>query len=91
MSTSATQDSLMEYPCLFPIKVMAVADDRLPAQLADVARRFDPGFDATTIERRASSGGKYMGLTLTVTATSRQQLDNLYRAFVAHPGVKVVL
>lgn len=93
MSAQSTppQQSLIQYPCLFPIKVMGVADEQLPAQLADVVRRFAPKFDAATIERRASSGGKYLGLTLTVTATSREQLDSIYRALVAHPGVKVVL
>ena len=47
--------------------------------------------DAATIEMRASSGGNYIGLTLTITATSREQLDNLYRALTGHPMVKVVL
>ena len=47
--------------------------------------------DTARIERRPSSGGKYMGLTITITATSRAQLDDLYRAFTTHPLVKVVL
>ena len=44
-----------------------------------------------SIELRESSGGKYLGVTITVTATSRAQLDDLYRALTAHPLVKVVL
>jgi putative lipoic acid-binding regulatory protein len=56
-----------------------------------VARHFDPGFDLATIERRPSKGGKYLGLTLTVTATSREQLDELYRTLSTHPMVRVVL
>ena len=56
-----------------------------------VARQFDPGFDAASIEQRPSSGGKYLGLTLTVTATSREMLDELYRTLSTHPMVKVVL
>jgi putative lipoic acid-binding regulatory protein len=43
------------------------------------------------LEMRDSSGGKYQSLTLTVTATSREQLDNLYRALTAHPHAKYVL
>lgn len=70
---------------------MGLAQADFAASLAAVAQRFDPTFDAATIESRPSSGGKYVGLTLTVLATSRQQLDDLYRALVAHPGVKVVL
>ena len=56
-----------------------------------VARRFDAAFDTATIERRPSKAGNYLGLTLTVTATSREQLDELYRALSSHPMVKVVL
>ena len=40
---------------------------------------------------RASSGGKYISLTCTVRATSREQLDNIYRSLTSHPFVKVVL
>ena len=56
-----------------------------------VAMQFDPGFDAATIELRESRGGKYLGVTITVTATSREQLDELYRTLSTHPMVKVVL
>jgi putative lipoic acid-binding regulatory protein len=56
-----------------------------------IAQRFDPGFDAATVELRASSGGNYLGITVTVTATSREQLDELYRTLSTHPMVKVVL
>jgi putative lipoic acid-binding regulatory protein len=56
-----------------------------------VAREFDPDFDATTIELRESKGGNYLGVTITINATSREQLDELYRTLSTHPMVKVVL
>ncbi len=56
-----------------------------------IAEQFDPAFDASTLELRESSGGKYLGVTLNVTATSREQLDELYRTLTSHPMVKVVL
>jgi uncharacterized protein len=56
-----------------------------------VAMQFDPGFDAQSVEIRPSKAGKYLGLTLTITATSREQLDELYRTLSSHPMVKVVL
>ncbi len=49
------------------------------------------GFDASTIELRESKGGKYLGVTITITATSREQLDELYRTLSTHPMVKIVL
>ena len=56
-----------------------------------IVRNFDPDWDDSRMTRRSSSGGKYLGLTLTVRATSREQLDELYRTLSTHPMVKVVL
>ena len=88
---AAQQESLIEYPSLFPIKVMGVKVDGLVHAISIIARQFDPAFDASTIELRESKGGKYLGVTITVTATSREQLDELYRTLSTHPMVKVVL
>lgn len=84
-------ESLIEYPSLFPIKVMGVKVDGLVHAITTIAHRFDPQFDASLIELRESKGGKYLGVTITVTATSREQLDELYRTLSTHPMVKVVL
>ena len=56
-----------------------------------VAQGVDPGFDPATMEHRPSKGGNYLGLTITVRVTSREQLDELYRTLSSHPMVKVVL
>jgi len=85
------KDSLIEYPSLFPIKVMGAMVEGFAEALAAVACEFDPGFDASTMEMRPSKGGNYLGVTLTITATSREQLDDLYRALTSHPMVKIVL
>lgn len=87
----ADTPSLITYPSAFPIKVMGQNIDGFVAAMVAVARQFDPAFDAATVELRPSSGQKYLGVTLTVTATSREQLDELYRALSTHPMVKVVL
>jgi len=85
------QESLIKYPSLFPIKVMGTKVDGLVQAVTHIAHQFDPAFDASTIELRESKGGKYLGVTITVTATSREQLDELYRTLSTHPMVKVVL
>ncbi len=85
------EQSLIDYPSAFPIKVMGQQVEGFVDAMARVARQFDPGFDASTIEQRPSKTGKYLGLTLTITATSRQQLDELYRTLSTHPMVRVVL
>jgi hypothetical protein len=85
------EQSLIEYPCAFPIKVMGLQVDGFVEAVLAVARQFDPALDPAAIERRPSSGGRYLGLTITVNATSREQLDELYRTLSTHPMVKVVL
>lgn len=89
--TDARKDSLIEYPSKFPIKVMGAKVDGFVHAVTQIAEQFDPIFDASTIELRNSKAGNYLGVTITVTATSREQLDDLYRALSSHPMVKVVL
>lgn len=88
---SKSQESLIEYPSAFPIKVMGAHVDGFVEAVVAVASHFDPGFDATTVQTRPSREGRYLGVTITVTATSREQLDELYRTLSTHPMVKVVL
>ena len=85
------EESLLKFPSSFPIKVTGLNVDGFAQAIADLALIHDPAFDAASVEMRLSSGGKYVGLTITVTATSREQLDNLYRALTSHPHVKWVL
>ncbi len=85
------EQSLIQYPSKFPIKVMGLKVEGYVHALTHIAHQFDPAFDASTIELRESKGGKYLGVTLTITATSREQLDEIYRTLSTHPMVKVVL
>ena len=84
-------ESLIEYPSLFPIKVMGANVDGFVHAVTQLAKQHDPSFDASTIELRDSKAGNYLGVTITVTATSREQLDALYQDLSKHPMVKVVL
>jgi len=85
-------ESLIEYPCAFPIKIMGRSEN---AGFADailgVVLAHDPSFEASGMEMRASREGKYISLTCTVNATSREQLDSLYRELCDHPLVVMVL
>jgi hypothetical protein len=90
-AASPPEKSLIDYPSAFPIKVMGAHVEGFTEAIVAVARHFDPAFDASTVESRPSKAGNYLGLTITVTATSREQLDELYRTLSTHPMVKVVL
>ena len=85
------EESLIVYPCAFPIKVMGAKVDGFVHAITLIAHEFDPTFDAKTLELRESKGGNYLGITVTITATSREQLDELYRTLSTHPMVKMVL
>ena len=91
MLTPDRRESLIDYPSSFPIKVVGRNEDGFVHAITHIAKQFDPTFDASTIELRESGGGKYLGVTITVQATSREQLDDLYRALSTHPLAKWVL
>ncbi|WP_133649982.1 DUF493 family protein [Paraburkholderia flava] len=84
-------ESLIEYPCDFPIKVMGKSHPDFTDTIVTVIRQFDGDFDPTGIETRPSSGGNYTGLTVTVRVLNREHLDSIYLALTGHPMVKIVL
>jgi hypothetical protein len=84
-------ESPLQFPTAFPIKVMGLTRDGFAQAIVAVVRRHAPEFDPSTVEMRTSSRGKYLSLTCTITATSRAQLDDLYRELTAHPMVAMVL
>lgn len=88
---SPENESLFEFPCDFPIKIMGKSHPEFAETIVSVVRQFDSEVDGTRVETRPSSGGNYTGLTVTVRATSRAHLDDIYRALTGHPMVKVVL
>jgi putative lipoic acid-binding regulatory protein len=83
--------SLLEFPCAFPIKIMGRTRDGFAQAIVAVVQKHAPDFDPATLEMRASSAGKYLSLTCTINATSREQLDGLYRELSSHPMVAMVL
>jgi putative lipoic acid-binding regulatory protein len=88
---TSTPQSLLEFPCAFPMKIMGRTEDGFAQTVLDIVLRHVPDFDSASMEMRASRQGKYLSLTCTVNATSREQLDALYRELSAHPLVVMVL
>jgi putative lipoic acid-binding regulatory protein len=86
-----TETQILQFPSDFPIKIMGPRVDGFAQAIAEVVQRHAPDFNPATLELRASSGGNYVSVTATVRATSREQLDDLYRALTGHPLVRVVL
>ena len=86
-----SKESLFEFPCAFPLKIMGLSSDALAQAVLDVVLRHAADFDGKSMSMRASSSGKYVSLTCTINALSKAQLDALYRELSAHPLVKIVL
>lgn len=84
-------ESLLTFPSAFPIKVMGRTQDGFAQAVVEVVKRHAPDFDPATLEMRASRENNYLSLTVTVHATSREQLDGLYRELTRHPMVAWVL
>jgi uncharacterized protein len=84
-------ETLIEFPCDFPIKVMGKATDGFAQAIADVVLKHAPDFNPASMEMRPSKAGNYLSLTCTIRAVSQAQLDTLYRELTGHPLVKIVL
>lgn len=86
-----TRETLIEFPCDFPVKIMGARIENFAQTIVEVVQRHDSSFDPATVEMRPSSKGNYLAITCTVCAVSQEQLDALYRELSAHPMVKVAL
>ena len=84
-------ETLLEFPCEFPLKIMGATRDDFAQAIVEIVLRHAPDFDAARVEMRPSKAGNYLSLTCTIRATSKPQLDALYRELTAHPWVKIVL
>lgn len=85
------EETLLEFPCDFPLKVMGATRDGFAQAVVEVVLKHAPDFDPARVEMRPSKAGNYLSLTCTIRATSKPQLDALYRDLTAHPWVKIVL
>ena len=85
------EESPLKFPCAFPIKVMGRTQDGFAQAVVALVQKHAPDFDAASLEMRASRAGNYLSVTATINATSRSQLDDLYRDLSSHPMVSMVL
>jgi len=91
MSQPEEPQSLLTFPCVFPMKIMGRRADGFAQMVSEVVTRHAPDFHPETIEMRASKNGRYLSLTVTLNARSREQLDGLYLELSKHPMVVMVL
>ena len=91
MSQQPANESLLTFPCVFPIKVMGRREDGFAQHVLEIVLRHAPDYHSDTMEMRSSKNGRYLSLTVTLNAKSREQLDALYSELSRHPLVLMVL
>ena len=84
-------DTLLEFPCRFPIKAMGRNEDGFADHVRELVGARFPDVGADDIRARESGGGRYISVTVTVTATGKAQLDAVYYALTASERVLVAL
>ena len=83
--------SLLTFPCAFPMKIVGRREDGFAQTVAEIVMRHATDFRPETMEMRSSKNGRYLSLTVTIDAKSREQLDGLYVELSKHPMVMMVL
>ncbi len=73
-----SEESLLTFPCEFPIKIMGRASENFEADVVAIVRKHAPDLSEAAITNRPSGKGNYIAITVTVNATSKEQLDNIY-------------
>lgn len=85
------EDTLLEFPCDFPLKVMGRNTDDFRSVVLGIVQKHMGEIDSSKIEERPSRDGTYLGITCTVVATSKAQLDALYMELTSCERVMVAL
>ena len=88
---NTSPETLIEFPCHFPIKVMGEVHDEFTSTVIEIIKQKNGKFDPSTIEMKGSSEGRYISITCFVYVTSKPELDDIYRSLSSHPMIKVVL
>lgn len=88
---ASTDKPALEFPCQFPIKVMGHASDDFETLVATLVRHHVADLGEAAIRTRPSKAGKYLSVTVTITATSREQLDAIYYDLTACEQVLMAL
>ncbi len=86
-----TEETLLEFPCEFPIKMMGRDEDGFRETARQLVEKHTGPLDDSAVQASLSAKGNFVSVTVTVTATSREQLDNIYREVSGHDAVLMAL
>jgi len=81
------EETIMEFPCQFPVKAMGIAEEGFDILVVSIVRKHAPDLSENAVKSRLSQEGKYISITVNVEAQSKRQLDNIYLELTAHEKV----
>ena len=86
-----SEETLLEFPCQFPIKAMGLSSDTFDLTVIQIIRKHAPDIHEGAVKTRLSQGGKYTSVTVTIEASSKTQLDAIYQDLSNHDDVVMAL
>ncbi len=86
-----SEENILIFPCHLPIKAMGRVDIELDLLVLEIIQKHARIVNPSAVKTRASTKGNYLSVTVTIEATSKQQLDAIYHELTAHPAVLAAL
>ena len=80
-------EEIMQFPCEFTLKIFGYSGSTFETTALSIVRKHVPNLKDQALVIHPSATGKYSALSITFTAESREQLDNLYRALSSSPDI----
>ena len=88
---SDSEQKLLTFPCIYPIKVMGAKCEEFDLEVISIIRQHVPDLGEAAVKTRDSRNGRFLAVTITINATSQEQLDAIYMALSSHPKVLMAL
>ena len=85
------EETLLEFPCQFPVKAMGRTDLELDLLVIEIIRRHVDNINENAVTTRPSKDGNYIAVTVVIEASSKQQLDAIYQDLTDHPHILMAL
>jgi len=86
-----SEESVLEFPCEFPIKMMGRDNPEFRALSRVLVEKHTGAVAESAVQATTSRNGRFVSVTVTITATSQQQLDDIYRDVSSHEDVLMAL
>ncbi len=85
------EESALEFPCEFPVKMMGRDTPEFRKAARSLVEKHSGAVEDDAVRASLSRNGRFVSVTVTITATSQQQLDAIYQDVTDHEDVLMAL